>query len=79
MNTLINMTGQFKQQHSRNWSTFSNSEKYPCFVNDSCSPLSPCRVLVLDKGQIAEFDTPTNLLSQKGIFYGMAKDAGLTQ
>nr|XP_033962957.1 LOW QUALITY PROTEIN: canalicular multispecific organic anion transporter 2 [Pseudochaenichthys georgianus] len=37
------------------------------------------RVLVLDKGQIAEFDTPTNLLSQKGIFYGMAKDAGLTQ
>uniref|UniRef100_A0A8C1S8G4 ABC-type glutathione-S-conjugate transporter n=1 Tax=Cyprinus carpio TaxID=7962 RepID=A0A8C1S8G4_CYPCA len=35
------------------------------------------RVLVLDKGQIAEFDTPTNLISQKGIFYGMAKDAGL--
>ncbi|KAM6898542.1 ATP-binding cassette sub-family C member 3 [Lycodopsis pacificus] len=37
------------------------------------------RVLVLDKGQIAEFDTPANLLSQRGIFYGMAKDAGLTQ
>uniref|UniRef100_A0A673CLX7 ATP-binding cassette, sub-family C (CFTR/MRP), member 3 n=1 Tax=Sphaeramia orbicularis TaxID=375764 RepID=A0A673CLX7_9TELE len=37
------------------------------------------RVLVLDKGQIAEFDTPTNLISQKGIFYGMAKDAGLAQ
>ncbi|XP_044034326.1 ATP-binding cassette sub-family C member 3 isoform X1 [Siniperca chuatsi] len=37
------------------------------------------RVLVLDKGQIAEFDTPSNLLSQRGIFYGMAKDAGLTQ
>nr|XP_046232338.1 ATP-binding cassette sub-family C member 3 isoform X2 [Scatophagus argus] len=37
------------------------------------------RVLVLDKGQIAEFDTPTNLISQRGIFYGMAKDAGLTQ
>ncbi|KAM4525784.1 ATP-binding cassette sub-family C member 3 isoform 2-T2 [Fundulus diaphanus] len=37
------------------------------------------RVLVLDKGQIAEFDTPTNLLSQRGIFYGMAKDAGLVQ
>ncbi|KAJ8363811.1 hypothetical protein SKAU_G00126420 [Synaphobranchus kaupii] len=35
------------------------------------------RVLVLDKGQIAEFDTPTNLLAKKGIFYGMAKDAGL--
>ncbi|XP_064179062.1 ATP-binding cassette sub-family C member 3 isoform X7 [Anguilla rostrata] len=35
------------------------------------------RVLVLDKGQIAEFDTPTNLIGKKGIFYGMAKDAGL--
>ncbi|XP_029456115.1 canalicular multispecific organic anion transporter 2 isoform X2 [Rhinatrema bivittatum] len=35
------------------------------------------RVLVLDKGRIAEFDTPINLLAIKGIFYGMAKDAGL--
>ncbi|KAG7491793.1 hypothetical protein MATL_G00007720 [Megalops atlanticus] len=35
------------------------------------------RVLVLDKGQIAEFDTPANLIAKKGIFYGMAKDAGL--
>ncbi|XP_036428800.1 canalicular multispecific organic anion transporter 2 isoform X1 [Colossoma macropomum] len=35
------------------------------------------RVLVLDKGQVAEFDTPVNLIAQKGIFYGMAKDAGL--
>uniref|UniRef100_A0A4W6BTC4 ATP-binding cassette, sub-family C (CFTR/MRP), member 3 n=1 Tax=Lates calcarifer TaxID=8187 RepID=A0A4W6BTC4_LATCA len=37
------------------------------------------RVLVLDKGQVAEFDTPANLISQRGIFYGMAKDAGLAQ
>ncbi|KAK7134168.1 hypothetical protein R3I93_017543 [Phoxinus phoxinus] len=35
------------------------------------------RVLVLDKGQIAEFDTPATLIAQKGIFFGMAKDAGL--
>ncbi|XP_066442933.1 ATP-binding cassette sub-family C member 3 [Eleutherodactylus coqui] len=35
------------------------------------------RVLVLDKGKIAEFDTPTNLITARGIFYGMAKDAGL--
>lgn len=54
-------------------------ENYRSIVNESFSPLSSCRVLVLDKGQIAEFDTPTNLLSQRGIFYGMAKDAGLTQ
>ncbi|KAM6951721.1 ATP-binding cassette sub-family C member 3 isoform 2-T2 [Aplochiton taeniatus] len=35
------------------------------------------RVLVLDKGTIVEFDTPTNLMSRRGIFHGMAKDAGL--
>lgn len=36
------------------------------------------RVLVLDQGKIAEFDTPTNLLSQSSsIFHGMAKDAGI--
>ncbi|XP_078257640.1 ATP-binding cassette sub-family C member 3-like [Rhinoraja longicauda] len=36
------------------------------------------RVLVLDNGRIAEFDSPTQLIAQKGIFYSMAKDAGLT-
>ncbi|XP_056672583.1 ATP-binding cassette sub-family C member 3 isoform X2 [Monodelphis domestica] len=35
------------------------------------------RVLVLDKGMIAEFDSPANLIAARGIFYGMAKDAGL--
>ncbi|XP_069884465.1 ATP-binding cassette sub-family C member 3 [Dipodomys merriami] len=35
------------------------------------------RILVLDKGIIAEFDSPTNLIAARGIFYGMAKDAGL--
>ncbi|NXE48712.1 MRP3 protein, partial [Casuarius casuarius] len=35
------------------------------------------RVLVLDKGVIAEFDTPASLIASKGIFYTMAKDAGL--
>lgn len=36
------------------------------------------RVVVLDKGEIREFDTPSNLLSNKStIFYGMCKDAGL--
>ena len=36
------------------------------------------RILVLDKGQVAEYDTPENLLSTKaGIFYTMAVNAGL--
>uniref|UniRef100_A0A674JRT1 ATP binding cassette subfamily C member 3 n=1 Tax=Terrapene triunguis TaxID=2587831 RepID=A0A674JRT1_9SAUR len=35
------------------------------------------RVLVLDKGTIAEFDTPSSLIASRGVFYGMAKDAGL--
>ncbi|XP_008569047.1 PREDICTED: canalicular multispecific organic anion transporter 2 [Galeopterus variegatus] len=35
------------------------------------------RVLVLDKGAVAEFDSPTNLIAARGIFYGMARDAGL--
>ena len=36
------------------------------------------KVMVLDKGTIAEFDSPTNLLADpQSIFHGMAKDAGI--
>jgi ABC-type multidrug transport system fused ATPase/permease subunit len=36
------------------------------------------RVMVLDKGEIVEFDTPENLISNKeSIFFGMAKADGL--
>lgn len=38
------------------------------------------RVIVLDAGKIAEYDTPAALLADKNsIFYGMAKNAGLVQ
>ena len=37
----------------------------------------PHRIMVLSEGRIAEFDTPNQLITKKGIFYGMAKDAGL--
>lgn len=36
------------------------------------------KILVLDQGNVAEFETPSDLLNNKNsIFYGMAKDAGL--
>uniref|UniRef100_A0A3Q3DWN2 Multidrug resistance-associated protein 1 n=1 Tax=Hippocampus comes TaxID=109280 RepID=A0A3Q3DWN2_HIPCM len=35
------------------------------------------RVLVLERGEMVEFDSPANLLAQKGSFYKMAKDSGL--
>lgn len=35
------------------------------------------RVMVLKDGSVAEFDSPSNLLSRRGMFYSMARDAGL--
>ncbi|KAJ6130455.1 Metal resistance protein YCF1 [Penicillium capsulatum] len=35
------------------------------------------RIVVLDKGRVAEFDTPAELIKQGGRFYELAKEAGL--
>ncbi|XP_060116445.1 multidrug resistance-associated protein 1-like isoform X2 [Heteronotia binoei] len=35
------------------------------------------RVIVLDKGEIVECDSPASLIQKKGIFYSMAKESGL--
>ena len=35
------------------------------------------RVLVLDQGQVAQYDTPQRLLKQKGIFQEMASAEGI--
>ncbi|KAH7349425.1 metal resistance protein YCF1 [Plectosphaerella cucumerina] len=35
------------------------------------------RVVVLDKGEVVEFDTPKALLKKQGIFHGLVKQAGL--
>uniref|UniRef100_A0A8C9K421 Uncharacterized protein n=1 Tax=Panthera tigris altaica TaxID=74533 RepID=A0A8C9K421_PANTA len=37
------------------------------------------RVLVLDSGRITEFGTPQNLICQKGLFFEMLTEAGITQ
>ncbi|KAG7146365.1 Metal resistance protein YCF1 like [Verticillium longisporum] len=35
------------------------------------------RVVVLDKGEVVEFDSPKALLKKQGVFYGLVKQAGL--
>lgn len=35
------------------------------------------RIVVLDHGRIAEFDTPSQLIQRKGLFYELVKEAGL--
>lgn len=35
------------------------------------------RIIVLEKGQVAEFDTPAELIKQRGKFYDLAREAGL--
>lgn len=35
------------------------------------------RIIVLDKGTVAEFDSPAELVRQKGLFYELVKEANL--
>lgn len=35
------------------------------------------RIVVLDQGSVAEFDTPAALVRRKGLFYDLVKEAGL--
>lgn len=35
------------------------------------------RIVVLDHGRVAEFDTPSELVKQKGLFYELVREAGL--
>ncbi|KND92339.1 Metal resistance protein YCF1 [Tolypocladium ophioglossoides CBS 100239] len=35
------------------------------------------RVVVLDKGEVVEFDTPAELFKKQGVFHGLMKQAGL--
>lgn len=35
------------------------------------------RIVVLDHGRVAEFDTPAALVGRKGLFYELVKESGL--
>lgn len=35
------------------------------------------RIVVLDHGKVAEFDTPSQLVKRKGLFYELVKEANL--
>jgi ATP-binding cassette, subfamily C (CFTR/MRP), member 1 len=35
------------------------------------------KIVVLQQGKVAEFDTPTELIRRKGLFYELVKEAGL--
>lgn len=35
------------------------------------------RIIVLDKGTIAEFDSPAELIRQRGLFFELVREAGL--
>jgi ATP-binding cassette, subfamily C (CFTR/MRP), member 1 len=35
------------------------------------------RVVVLEKGEVVEFDTPAELIRRRGVFFGLVREAGL--
>jgi ATP-binding cassette subfamily C (CFTR/MRP) protein 1 len=37
------------------------------------------RIVVLDHGRVAEFDTPNELIKRKGQFYELVKESGLLE
>lgn len=37
------------------------------------------RIVVLDHGKVAEFDTPEVLIKRKGLFYELVREAGLLE
>jgi ATP-binding cassette subfamily C (CFTR/MRP) protein 1 len=37
------------------------------------------RIVVLQQGRVAEFDTPAELIARRGLFYELVKEAGLLE
>ncbi len=50
------------------------------FATDTCLPVYYDRILVMDAGRVAEFDTPLNLFdNEQSIFRSLCEEAGLTR
>lgn len=66
-------------RHKLMWCCTSRLTSAVAFLpaNSFLSVLCASRVLVLENGKMAEFDSPSNLISQRGAFHKMAKDSGL--
>ena len=74
------MTPYIEKQKIRPFikSIFKNLECFEKAMRSVNKRFHLCRILVLDKGQISEFDAPNKLLENKlSIFYGLAKEAGI--
>lgn len=50
---------------------------YMLHINNILSFLLLRRVIVMDRGHVSEMDSPANLISQRGQFYRMCREAGL--
>jgi len=37
------------------------------------------RIVVLEQGQVKEFDSPSELINRKGLFYHLVREAGLIE
>lgn len=62
------------------WGANLRAAERPGWCLKSCLSPSlplPCRVLVMDQGQVAESGSPAQLLAQKGLFYRLAQESGL--
>lgn len=50
-----------------------------CIAHRLRTILAYDRVLVMDAGQVAEYDTPLNLFKQQGIFWSMCQQSNITE
>jgi ATP-binding cassette subfamily C (CFTR/MRP) protein 1 len=50
---------------------------FPTVAHRINTILDSDRIVVLDKGEVKEFDTPQALVKSKGLFYELVRESGL--